>query len=89
MTTSIVSGQRPAQWAAAVPVNVGLRVLLPSGNTVMLMRPLVRPADCWDCAYLDALGRVRMVREDHSHTGAHAVTLTVQFLASHGKVVHA
>jgi hypothetical protein len=73
-------------WFEADPANVGLKARLPSGAVVMLMRPLQRNYGCWDCAYLDELGRVRMVR-DKVDSGAHSVSLTSDFLSRHAQVV--
>jgi hypothetical protein len=87
MTTSTTTLQ--PQWFDAEPGNVGLRVRLPSGNQVVLLRPLQRPYGCWDCGYLDELGRVRMVRDDTMQTGAQSVSLTAAFLARFGTVVPA
>lgn len=87
MTMTTARGiQRECRWYDADSANVGVRVALPSGSTVMLMRPLVRPAGSWDCAYLDELGRVRMV-QDQANAGAHTVTLSAKFLADYGRVV--
>ena len=78
--------KQAAAWFDATPENIGLKARLPSGAVVMLMRPLQRNYGCWDCAYLDELGRVRMVR-DKVDSGAHSVSLTSDFLARFARVV--